>query len=155
MGDEHRTVNLGDVAEVSPKARVWLAGFLAGQEAGFAEFMGWDDGLIDAATDADYERWQAWNARFRVEGSAPRLESMPPADLDLSYVEEPPPWCFVGGLYREWRDGVWRVGGEQPAPEDPAFGWARPGTVCAERGHHREEDCEPYLVCGACHHVGL
>jgi hypothetical protein len=155
VGDEHRTVNLGDVVDASAQARVWLAGFLAGQEATLAEFLGMDDELLDAADEADEERWRSWNARFREHGFAPALEVIPPRDLDLSYVAPPPPWCFVGGRYREWDDGTWRVADAQPDPAEPGFGWAWPGTVCAERRHHREEDAEPYLVCADCHHVGL
>ena len=83
------------------------------------------------------------------------INAVPPPELDLSYVDDPPPWCFVGGLYRVWVDGTWRAAGAQPPPSEQGFGWAWPGTVCTERRHHREEDAEPYLVCADCHHVGL
>jgi hypothetical protein len=154
--DRHRSVNMGDVIEASPEAGLWLAGFLHGQESDFFEFIGSSDELDEAADEHDYDRWRAWNERFRALGYAPsQLNEMPPPVPELDEIVEPRPWAFVAGLYRVWTDGVWRVANPQPVLGDPdaTEGWTWPGTRCETRGHHSLEDLEEVTMCEDCHQV--
>jgi hypothetical protein len=154
--DQHRSVNVSDVVEASPEARIWLAGFLHGQEPEFFEFMGRSEELDDAADEADYERWSDWNDRFRALGYAPSsLGELPPPILELDHVVDPMPWAFVGGLYRVWHDGAWQVAAPQPTltRSGAKEGWTWPGTPCEERGHHSLEQLDKIMLCEDCHEV--
>jgi hypothetical protein len=156
--DEHRSVNLSDVIEASPRALIWLAGFLHGQESHFFEFMGRSDELDDAADNDEYQRWRAWNERFRALGYSPSgLSDLPPPVPQLGGVIDPGPWAYVAGLYRVWHDGVWEVSNPQPVLNDPEAmdGWTWPGTPCEARGHHSLENIGEITLCEDCHQVSV
>jgi hypothetical protein len=55
-------ISLGDVVDCSAEAKIWLNGFLAGQEAGLNEFLGRE---VDQVSASEIERWQDWNASWR------------------------------------------------------------------------------------------
>jgi hypothetical protein len=149
------TVHPGDIAGASPEARLWLDGFLCGQEAGLFEFLGSSVELLDMADDDDdVVRWKAWNAGFRRRGWAPRLQTMPSADPALDELPVPQPWVYVGGRFWVWQAGAWVVEDPQPAGADAdSPGWARPGGICAQRGHHLYADFGSFSACEDCHHV--
>lgn len=151
--DLHRSVNLGDVAEVSPEARIWLDGFLCGQEAGQFEFMGRSDELLDGMDAGDEARWRAWNKRFRATGIAAALPTLPAEAAELDGLDEPQPWTYIAGRYWVWSCGRWAAAEHQPAPELDPPGWAWPGTTCAARRHHALSLLGPVTVCDDCHEV--
>jgi hypothetical protein len=156
--DEHRSVNMLDVIEASPEAQIWLAGFLHGQESDFFEFIGRSDELDEAADQDDYERWMAWNERFRQLGYAPSAPNeMPPMMPQLSSVTDPRPWVYVAALYRVWQDGHWEVSDPQPvlSDADATQGWTWPGTPCELRGHHSIDQVGEIALCEDCHQVSL
>jgi hypothetical protein len=121
-GGLSRTVNAADVVDASPEARLWLDGFLRGQEATLFEFMGSSEDLLDRVDDDDLARWQTWNARFRTNGSAPGLNHLPPPVEALGRIDNPAPWCHVAGRYWIWRE-----------PEDRRISCAIP-TLLATTG---------------------
>ena len=152
--DLQPTVHPGDIADASPEARLWLDGFLCGQEAGLFEFLGRSVELLDMADDGDFDRSEAWNAAFRRRGWAPRLQTMPSADPVLDELAVPQPWVYVGGRFWVWDAGTWVVEDPQPAGADAdSPGWARPGSLCAQRGHHLDADFGLFSACEDCHHV--
>jgi hypothetical protein len=148
-----RTVNATDVVDASLEGRFWLGGFLRGQEATLFEFMGRSEELLDGVDDDDLARWQDWNARFRLNGSAPPLNDLPPSVEVLRHIVEPVPWCHVAGRYWVWRDGGWLVASPQPDGAENVAGWAWPDTVCASRRHHSLEVHGVVAVCQDCHEV--
>jgi len=151
--DLHRTVNATDVADASPEAKLWLAGFLCGQEADLYEFMGSSAELFDAVDEGDLTRWRDWNARFRVRGSTVPLTGLPPAAGELDALSEPQPWTHIAGRYWVCTNGAWAVAQPQPACPDDVVGWAWPDSVCASRGHHSVEEIGTVTICADCHHV--
>jgi len=65
-GQTHVT-SLSDLADMSPQSKVWLAGFLCGNEPEPFEVLGLDS---DAElTDQDYELWRRQLHEFRQSGS--------------------------------------------------------------------------------------
>jgi hypothetical protein len=152
--DLNPTVHPGDIADASPEARLWLDGFLCGQEAGLLEFLGSSVELLDAADDDDVVRWKAWNAGFRRRGWAPPLETVPSADPALDELAAPQPWVYIGGRFWVWQAGAWVVEDPQPTDADAdSAGWALPGGRCAQRGHHLYADFGPFSACEDCHHI--
>jgi hypothetical protein len=152
--DLHRTVNLADIAEASPDAQLWLAGFLNGQQIGLFEFMGRSVELYDAFSDEDVERWRRWNAEFSELGYEPSVVAMMPPPLpDLNDLRDPRPWVYVADQYRIWLDGQWVVPDPQPIPISGRRGWAWPGTLCEGRGHHSLEQLDTVSICEDCHEV--
>jgi hypothetical protein len=150
-GDLHREASLTDVMEASPLARMWLDGFLHGQEPDFADFMGADDALIEHADDADYDRWLAHTAQFRLRGEGV-VNKMPPADAALSDLGHPAPWCFAAGQFRTWNGVEWATAEPQPDSNasTPAF-W--PGSVCARLGKHSLVGANNFDYCERCHNI--
>ena len=149
-----RTVNATDVVDASPEARLWLDGFLRGQEATLFEFMGSSEDLLARADAEDLARWQDWNTRFRATGSAPGLNHLPASVDALGLIADPQPWCYVAARYWVWGDGAWVVATPQPDEVEPVLGWAWPNTICASRGHHSLADAYgPISVCEDCHEV--
>lgn len=151
--DQHRTVDLGDVAEVSPVARIWLDGFLAGQEIAMSEFLGGSEELAEAEGDEPeaFERWERYNADLRHSGFAGPLDSLPPDDLALNDLPAPSPWAYVGGLYRIWVGSAWVGADPQPVSIHRGAFW--PGTICAARRHCSIAWAGDYGYCEDCHHV--
>ena len=107
------TVHPGDITDASPEARLWIDGFLRGQEAGLFEFLGRSLDLYDNHDDGDVARWLAWNQRFRRHGWAPPLWPVPAADPALNGLSGPQPWSYSGGRFWVWRD-AWVVADPQP-----------------------------------------
>ncbi len=135
--EQHRSVNVADVAEFAPAARLWLSGFLAGQEITQFQFMGSSVELLDTMTEADEDRWRAWNVAFRRRGYELSLDELPEVDEPaLATAHDPPAWAFIAGQFWTYSETGWAPADPQPAPfsgDQPAR-W--PGTVCVERGHH-------------------
>jgi hypothetical protein len=150
VGEEHRSVNAADVVEMSTEAAWWLDGFLQGQQADLWEFLGRDVVLFEAADADDELRWREWNDRFRRLGHG-HLSTLPNRTPQLSEFEAPVPWCYVGGMYRVWRDADWRVADPQPNnPDDDGGFW--PGSQCATLGEHDLEQIdENLIICQRCH----
>jgi hypothetical protein len=150
-----RTVNATDVLDASLEGRLWLDGFLSGQEATLFEFMGSSEDLLDRADNDDLARWQDWNTQFRRSGSAPALNRLPPSTEALQLIADPTPWCYVAGRYWIWQDNTWTVAAPQPNGGEGFAGWAWPNTVCDSRRHHSfdDEHYGPVAVCEDCHEV--
>ncbi len=146
---------MADVVEVSLDARLWLAGFLNGQEVDLFQFMGSSDELYDDADEADLDRWLRWNEEFRALGYEPSaVRELPPAIAELQAIEGPKAWTYVADLYRSWRDGTWVVVEPQPILTR-GRGWTWPGTACETRGHHSLEQIATVTLCEDCHQVTL
>ena len=64
-GQAHAT-SLGDLADMSPESRAWLAGFMSGNEPDAYEVFGLDDA---DPTDEQYEVWRHELAEFRESGT--------------------------------------------------------------------------------------
>jgi hypothetical protein len=154
-GSLSRTVNAADVVDASPEARLWLDGFLRGQEATLLEFMGSSEDLLARVDDDDLARWQTWNARFRANGSAPGLNHLPPRVQALGRIADPVPWCHVAGRYWIWQEDAWVVASPQPDATQAVAGWAWQDSICAARAHHSlsDDDYGPVVVCEDCHEV--
>ncbi|MBV9448269.1 MAG: hypothetical protein JO345_20480 [Streptosporangiaceae bacterium] len=149
------TVHAGDIADASPEARLWIDGFLCGQEAGLFEFLGCSPRLYDSHDEEDISRWMAWNERFRHRGWAPPLHTMPRPDPALDGVAAPQPWTYVAGRFRVWQDGAWTEADPQPEDaeqDNPGRVW--PGTICSQRGYHELAVCYgSTTICESCHFV--
>jgi hypothetical protein len=154
-GDLRMTVHAGDIADASPEARLWIDGFLRGQEAGLLEFLGCSPELYDSHDEEDINRWMAWNDRFRRRGCAPPLHAMPQPDPVLDAVAAPRPWTYVAGRFWVWQDGAWTEADPQPedaGPGNPGQVW--PGTICGQRGYHELAVCYgSATICEDCHLV--
>lgn len=154
LGDNaSRTVRLDDVIDASEEARLWLDGFLAGQEPSRYEFMGADDDLYEAADAADDQRYEALRVHFRRTGWAPRLGQPPPVAPAASDVGPPQPWCWTAGLFRVLASDGWRPADPQPSCESWNVGFW-PDTICADRSFHRLSVLDEHsglLLCEDCH----
>jgi hypothetical protein len=153
-GSLQATVHPGDIATASPEARLWIDGFLCGQEAGLFEFLGRSLEQYDNHDDDDIARWLAWNERFRRRGWAPPLWPMPAADPVLDDLSGPQPWAYAGGRFWVWQDSAWIVADPQPqdpAPDNPGQAW--PGTMCVQRGHHLLASLGAISACEDCNYV--
>jgi hypothetical protein len=64
--------SLAEVEESSPMARIWMDGFLCGNEP--PPPLG-ESGAIDFASDA-YKRWLRSSSSFRVTGTWPNAEKV-------------------------------------------------------------------------------
>lgn len=150
IGNLHRSVNHADVAEASEESRIWLEGFLHGQEPDLWVYLGSDPDLNESAADADLIRWQHFNRAFRGTGSIPQpLETLPSARPEL-VGPSPPPWCFVGGLYRVQTIDGWVAADPQPTGD----GWYWPNSVCQMRDEHSMEmPSDDVSACEDCHLV--
>jgi hypothetical protein len=153
-GDHHRSASLYEVVEASSDALWWLDGFLSGQQADLWEFLGADSVLFEASDAADEERLREWNRRFQERGDGPSdLDLLPARDRRLSDLAAPLAWCYVGSLYRLWRDVDWVVADPQP-PSDGFQGWCWPGSECETLGEHDLEAVdERPSICQRCHLV--
>lgn len=148
-------ISLGDVVDCSAEAKIWLNGFLAGQEAELNEFLGRE---VDQVSALEIERWQDWNASWRRTGHAPSLQRQPAAVEVPENLGPPLPWIYIAGDYRVCENGAWRPAAPQPAPYasfvSPARdGWAWPGSLCEARRHHALVAYGELSVCDDCHHV--
>lgn len=153
--DDWRSVNLPDIAEASDAAKIWLDGFLAGQEPNFDEFMA-DERLREDADTEDELRFDAYNADFRRTGVAPRLNPLPPLTPALTAavlgLGAPQPWCWAAGLYRVVAHSGWEPADPQPVGVSGNAGFW-PGTSCAGRRFHKYDERAGLYLCVDCHLV--
>jgi hypothetical protein len=154
VGDHHRVASLSEVVDASPEAWWWLDGFLGGQQAELWEFLGADSALFETSDAADERHLKEWNLRFLERGEGPsHLNVLPPRDARLCELAAPQPWCYVGSLYRVWREADWLVADPQPSSEG-IQGWCWPGSECETLGEHDLEDLYDGLsTCQRCHMV--
>lgn len=155
-GEPYATVSLSDVVGCSAEARVWLNGFLAGQEAELSEFLGGRD--PHDATPTELDRWRNWNRAWRRTGQAPALRKAPPADAVPVDLGPPTPWAYVAGAFLVHEDARWRLADPQPREFDPVAspgrdGWAWPGSICELRRHCSVRVDGAVTVCEDCHHI--
>lgn len=133
------TRSLHEIDLMSDASRWWIKGFLAGCEPDIYEYLGIDTADDDPGepTEEEYERWQAFNARRRDDGSWPRLSKRPRTPLIITSEErselrtdaELQPWAVAGE--RVWvPDGATWV---EATPQPRLVNGFMPGTVCAER----------------------
>ena len=132
----HYSVSLSEIEEMSPEARRWVAGFLAGNEPRPEDMFG---PAIHDAYDSD-PRWRRWRdaiAEFRNSGSWPHADWGHLIPFPPGTSLPPLVWTIRGDEVWTWADDEWIRADPQP---DRTSGFLS-GTVCAERGH-----CELTMV---------
>ncbi len=140
------SINKNDIAELSPEAEAWMAGFLAGSEPGPQEMFG--PGITEVG-DADprMQRWREALADFRRTGWWPHaawvdVVPFPPGTRLPQFV-----WVRRGDEIWAW-DGVsWAKADPQPALTSGRL----KGSVCSERRHcDLHQVTTVHLVCIDC-----
>lgn len=134
------TRSLSELESISDAARWWIRGFLAGCEPDVYDYLGIDARLGDVEpTDAEYERWRAFNARYRETGDWPALHKRPRLPLVITDEERaelriqgtPRPWAKAGERVWVAEGATWVEAVPQPQLVDGEI----PGSICAERGY--------------------
>jgi hypothetical protein len=133
----YRTIDISDVLDVSPEARIWLDGFLNGYESE----------LYDVApnapeiSDEDERLWGVFTERLYRSGTSWwGTQNRPPLSPFVLGLSDPTPWCFSIGRWWVVEGSAWVVSDPQPeyitASSDVSDVW--PGSPCETS----EEGCD-------------
>jgi hypothetical protein len=135
-----------DIAELSPEAEVWMAGFLAGNEPEPQEMFG--PGITEAADDDPrVQRWRQALAEFRRTGWWPHASwvdvvPFPPGTHLPQFV-----WVRRGDEIWAWDGTCWAKANPQPALTSGRLS----GSVCSQRGRcDVSQVTTVHLVCTDC-----
>lgn len=132
------TRSVSDIDSMSDTARTWITGFLTGCEPSVYEYLGIEGSGLEP-TDAEYDRWRDFTARFRQAGDCPVLRKRPQAALVIT-SDEQDLLRAPGGL-RPWAQAGERVwvpdafGWVEAVPQPQLVNGQMPGSVCAQRGY--------------------
>jgi hypothetical protein len=147
-------VSVHELTAISPEARYWLKGFLAGHSPSIDEYLGRDgyDGHIP--TVEEWVRYEIFVERFLHYGSHLRLQRRPARALVITdeerskiRVDDWRPWIYVGERVLVEDGAEWIETDPQPEMDGP---WIA-GTICAEREHDNLIGLESdWVVCVDC-----
>jgi hypothetical protein len=151
--DRGYIVSLSEIAEMSNLARVWIAGFLAGNEPSLNDYLGCDDAGDLADDDPDVLRWIEACRRFRSTGDLPPLYIVDPTGLCRRT-----PGCRLCpfGIRQASKCGPGTANGEEWSLADPqpdlVWNSFLAGTFCDQRGWHADAEPIPpaHAVCADC-----
>lgn len=147
-----------ELTAFSPAAGVWFEGFLAASEPSVYEYLGIGGrGRLEEPSEAEYTRWEEFNARCRLRGWFPSEFDVRPArpvrataaERQALHVEVEALWAYAGERVWTQRGGAWVEADPQPVVDEGA---ARHGSVCERRGNHDlswlEDDWTVCVDCG-------
>jgi len=139
-------VSKRDIAELSPEAEAWMAGFLAGNEPEPQDMFG-PGGTEAADDDPRMVRWRQALAEFRRTGWWPQagwvdVVPFPPGTRLPEFV-----WTRRGDEIWSWDGATWTKADPQPALASGRLS----GSVCSQRGHcDLDHVTSVHLVCSGC-----
>lgn len=135
----------GDVERMSEQSRVWISGFLCGQESTFGTFLG---GAEPDPAERDVSAWKKYNETLHDTGTNYLIAALPTDVFEFEHVSAPVPWTFVAGRYWTLKNGSW-VGGDFRDDYDEFW----PDSICEKRGHHALAQLGESSLCEDCHQV--
>jgi hypothetical protein len=143
------SVSKYEITDSSESARLWVEGFLHGNEPDPATFLGIDEVAVGLLADDDpaTRRWRTALSEFHRSGTMPALVPVPTIPFPDDAGLKPVPWTWAGGQVWNWKDRSWMVADPQPLLD----GGLLAGSECAARGFHEmDEFGERHLTCRVC-----
>jgi len=147
------SISKNEIVDASNLAKVWIDGFLAGNEPTLSEFLGVSNELASSLLDDDpaVDRWRKSLKRFRVSGTASPQVCRPSVPFPDVFVPIERPWIAAGEEIFVWTRGEnWKPADPQPTelPDNWNF---KSGSICEEEAQHEADFVEPsHLYCTRC-----